>query len=234
MKKKQKILCVIPARSSSKRIKNKNIKSFLGKPIIAWSIEAAINSKCFDKVIVSTNSKKISKIANSYMAETPFLRSKKLSSDKTPMFSVIQDSIKQMIKRNYKPDIVCCLFATAPLLNFNNIKKGLKLLLDKNKKFVLPVQPYSYPIQRALKINKKKHISMANQKTRNLRSQDLPNIYHDAGQFYIGKAESFLREDEIFSKNTFPIFLNKFDTIDIDDLDDWKLAEILFRFKKNK
>ena len=75
---------------------------------------------------------------------------------------------------------------------------------------------------------------MANQKTRNMRSQDLPNIYHDAGQFYIGKAESFLREDEIFSKNTFPIFLNKFDTIDIDDLDDWKLAEILFRFKKNK
>lgn len=231
MKKKTKVLCIIPARLNSKRIKNKNIKIFLGKPIIAWSIQAAINSKCFDKVIVSTDSKKISKIANKYKAETPFLRSKKLSSDKIPMFSVIKDSIKQMIKRNYKPDIVCCLFATAPLLDFSIIKKGLKLITTKNKKFILPVQSYSHPIQRALKINKN-NISMLNKKTRNSRSQDLTNNYHDAGQFYIGKVNSFLKEDEIFSKNSFPIFLNKFNTIDIDDIDDWNLAEMIFKFKK--
>lgn len=235
MKKKYKAICIIPARSGSKRIKNKNIKSFFGKPIIAWAIKTAIKSKCFDKIIVSTDDKKIAKIAKKYSAETPFLRPKNLSTDYASILSVVKHSIKEMIKINYKPNIVCCLLATTPLLNYKDLQRGVRLLKNKKKKrFVFTIKSYPYPIQRALKINKKKHISMINSKEWYKRSQDLPETYHDAGQFYLGRAESFLTYNKIFTKNSMPIILKRFSTIDIDNLDDWKEAELFFRLRKLK
>ena len=234
MKKKVKTICIIPARSGSKRIKNKNIKFFFGKPILAWSIEAAIKSNCFDKIIVSTNDKKIAKIAKKYSAEIPFLRPKNLSNDHVSILSVVRHSLKELSKINFNPEITCCLLATAPFVDYKDIQKSMKLLISSKKNFAITVKSFSYPVQRALKISKRNHISMIDKKKRNIRSQDLQEAYHDAGQFYLGKTKNFLRNDEIFSKNSIPIILERFNAIDIDTIEDWKEAEMLFKLKKLK
>ena len=143
-------LCVIPARSGSKRIPNKNIKIFCGKPIIVWSIEAAIASKCFDKIIVSTDDRKIADLAKSHGADVPFIRPKTLSDDNTGTLPVISHAIKWMIKNYQKPLHVCCIYATAPFIRLGDLKNGLKFLKKFGHEFVLPVTNYSYPIQRSL------------------------------------------------------------------------------------
>jgi len=157
MKKKIKSICIIPARSGSKRIRSKNIKLFCKKPIIAWSIIAAIKSNCFDKIIVSTDSSKIASIAKKYKATVPFIRPKKLSGDRVATLPVVNHAIKEMIKIGYKADVVCCLYPCAPLTNYKTIIKAFKLLKKNKKKFIFTIIPYSHPIQRSMYLDKKKN-----------------------------------------------------------------------------
>jgi len=221
-------ICIIPARSGSKRIKNKNIKSFYGKPIIAWSIELAIASKIFDKIIVSTDDKKIANIAKRYGAEVPFLRPKKLSNDHTETVPVIAHAIEWISKNFIKPTYVCCVYATAPFLEKDDLKKGLKILIKSDSQYTFSATNYSYPIQRSFKINKKR-IEMFYPKHYNSRSQDLEEAFHDAGQFYWGLTDAWLNDQPIIGQDSKPIFIPRNRVVDIDTLEDWSIAEKMFK-----
>ena len=227
-------LCVIPARGGSKRIPKKNIKNFCGKPIIAWSIEQAIKSKCFDKIIVSTDDKDIAKIAKSYGAEIPFVRPKKLSDDFTGTTPVIAHAIKWYIKKNYNPSYVCCIYAAAPFISLSDLKKGLEILKKNRCDYVFPIINYSYPIQRSFKIKKNNRLKMFNPEYFNYRSQDLEEAFHDAGQFYWGKKNSWLQNRVIVSERASPIILPRSRALDIDTMEDWKIAETMFKTNYEK
>lgn len=176
-------ICIIPARGGSKRIPKKNIKSFNGKPIIAYSIEAALNSQCFDEVIVSTDSKEIAEVSKKYGAKVPFLRPKELADDITGTLDVVGHAINWCANHSKKPDYVCCLYATAPLLTAEVLQQSYQKLLNSGKHYCFSLTSFSFPIQRALKFNNKQ-LSMFHPEHLMTRSQDLEDAYHDAGQFY--------------------------------------------------
>jgi pseudaminic acid cytidylyltransferase len=222
-------ICIIPARSGSKRIPKKNIKSFFGKPIIAWSIKIAIESKCFDKIIVSTDDNKIANIAKRYGAEVPFMRPKKLSGDFTETVPVISHAIKWQIKNDQKPDYVCCIYATAPFIELSNLKNCLEILKNSDSDYVFPATNFAYPIQRSFKIQNNKRLKMFYPKYRKSRSQDLEEAYHDVGQFYWGSSDAWLKNKEIISKNSTPILVPRARAIDIDTIEDWEIAEKMFK-----
>lgn len=228
-------LCVIPARSGSKRIPKKNIKNFYGKPIIAWSIEAAIKSNCFDKVLVSTDDHEIVELAKSYGAEAPFIRPKKLADDYAATVPVISHAIKWQIENFKKPTYVCCIYATAPFIQLNYLRRGLKLLKDTNCEYTFSATNYAYPIQRSFRIKKNNKIKMFDTKYYNLRTQDLEEVYHDVGQFYWATADTWLKNKKIIGENSIPIIIPRSRAIDIDTPIDWQIAEIMFEvfnFKK--
>tara|TARA_B100000787_G_C16182089_1_gene292448 strand:+ start:493 stop:1191 length:699 start_codon:yes stop_codon:yes gene_type:complete len=231
MRKQIKSFCIIPARKGSKRIKNKNIKIFYGKPIIAYSIEAAIKSGCFDKVVVSTDCLKIAKVAKKYGAEVPFIRPKNLSDDHVQTAPVINHAIKELEKMKNKPDFICVITATAPMIDYLKIKEGFNLLKKSKKEFVVSVTSFAYPIQRALALNRDGDIFMINKKNYNKKSQDLIECYHDAGQFYWGKVNSFKNNKKILSSKSKPIFLKRSKVTDIDTMQDWEFAKILYKIK---
>lgn len=226
-------VCIIPARGGSKRIPKKNIKLFCGKPIIIWSIEIAIASECFDKIIISTDDLKISKLAKKYKVEVPFKRPKKISDDKTGTVEVVSHAIKWLIKNNQKPEYVCCIYATAPFIKLSDLKNGLKILKNSNCSYVFPATHYSYPVQRSFKIKKNKQLKMLYPHHLNSRSQDLEDVYHDAGQFYWGKTDAWLQNRPIFNKNTKLISVPRYRALDIDTIDDWIIAERMFEYLKN-
>lgn len=228
MKKKNSI-AIIPARKNSLRIKNKNIKNFFKYPIIYFSIKAALKSNCFDEIYVSTDSKKIAELAQSFGAKVPFVRSKKLSGDKVSTKSVMQDAIKRIIEIK-KFDYVCCIYPASPFIKAKNLKKAFKIV-KKKRGIVLPICAYSANIQRSFKINKKGNLSY-NENSLNKRTQDLLERYYDSGQFYFGRSEDFFKK-KLIDNSTTPIFLDKFETIDINDLSDWRFAEKLFKLLKN-
>lgn len=228
-------LCVIPARGGSKRILKKNIKNFSGKPIILWSIELAIKSKCFDKIIVSSDDQEIIDIAKKHYIDAPFVRPKELSDDFTGTVPVIAHAIKSQITKSFNPTYVCCLYATAPLIKLKYLKKGLAILRKHNAEYVFAATDYSYPIQRSFKILKNNKIEMFKSNSVNFRSQELEKFYHDAGQFYWGKTQSWLDQKPILSNKSKPIILPRHLAQDIDNLDDWKIAEAIFKsYYKNK
>jgi len=217
-------VAIIPARSGSKRIPNKNIRIFAGKPIIGWSIEAALEAECFDKVIVSTDSEKIAEIARDFGAEVPFLRQADLSGDHVSTAPVISD-----VLRNIKMDVdyACCIYATAPLLEPKKILEGLQLIEAQNVDFVFSATRYSYPIQRALKKNSNQMVTMLNPDLENVRSQDLEVMFHDAGQFYWGKSNAWLEGKPILHNSCILEILEEH-AHDIDTEKDWRQAEIKF------
>jgi len=223
-------LAIIPARIGSKRIKNKNIKNFEGKPIIYYSILAAKLSGIFDKVIVSTDSLKIASISKKYGADVPFLRSKELSKDNIGIIEVISKVLKKLkIKPNLSTK-VCCIYPTAPMLNKNFLIKGYKKL-TQNYDYVLSVKREDSRILRGFYINKKTIIPI-NKKTKNIRSQNLKNLYLDAGQFCWGFAKSWLSNKGCHElKSTFIDIPDKY-VQDIDTIEDWKKA--IIKFKKLK
>lgn len=224
-------LAVIPARGGSKRIPQKNIKSFCGKPIIAWSIEAAIKSKCFDKVIVSTDDDEIAKIALEYGAEVPFSRPSELSNDYSGIVQVMQHAINWYNERNATFESVCCIFATAPFISIDDIRHCSELLESNNSDYVFPVTTFNYPIKRALKINNDGYVEMFNPEHYNTRSQDLEEVYHDAGQFYWGSSNAWMNETPIFSPNSSPFVIPRYRVLDIDTPEDWIQAELMFRIQ---
>ncbi len=217
-------ICIIPARGGSKRISKKNIKKFIGIPIIKYAIRNAIRSDLFDKIIVSTEDGNISKLAKKFGAEI-FVRSKKLANDTTGTNEVICDVIKTYEKK-FKILRVCCIYPTAVFCNKQMLKKAFKKL-DKKTKYVFSATKFSHPIFRSFLIKKRK-ISMIFPKKEKSRTQDLPDTFHDAGQFYLGWKNSWKKNKSIFNADSKFIKINENETQDIDNLSDWKLAEIKY------
>lgn len=221
-------LAIIPARGGSKRIPRKNIKSFLGKPIIAYSIEAALESNAFDEVMVSTDDDEIAEIARQYGATVPFLRSENSSDDFATTADVIEEVLNSYKHKGIDFDLACCIYPTAPLIDTKKIMESFELLKTQSFDCVFPVVEYSYPIQRALKVNGQNKMDLFFEENKNARSQDLESSYHDAGQFYSFLVDEFLKNKQLWTENTGVIFLDEFEVQDIDTLTDWKLAELKY------
>lgn len=223
-------ICVIPARGGSKRIPKKNIKLFLGKPMIAYSIEAALASNIFSKVIVSTDDMEIISVAKEHGAEVPFKRPSSISTDRAGTLPVIQHAIQFLSDKGTPPDKVCCLYPTAPLIRSEDLVSGFEILNKSEYKFVFSVGRFKYPIQRALKIKDQNGgVEMFFPENKLARSQDLEVAYHDAGAFYFGEAAAFMSGVDIFSNNSMPYILPDERVCDIDDMADWLFAEKLKR-----
>jgi pseudaminic acid cytidylyltransferase len=220
---------VIPARGGSKRIPRKNIKEFNGKPIIAYSIEAALKSNCFSQVIVSTDDDEISEVAKEYGALVPFVRPDELSNDYAGTIPVIKHAIEWMEDNNNYIENVCCLYATAPFIQSKIISKAYQQLQDSNSDYCFSVTSFSFPIQRAIKIVQGDKVDMFYPEHFNTRSQDLEEAYHDAGQFYWGKAQAFKDESPLFSEVATPYVLPRYLVQDIDTMEDWIRAEAMYK-----
>ena len=222
-------VAIIPARGGSKRIPRKNIKEFCGKPMIAWSIEAALKSGCFDRVIVSTDDQEIADVAQQYGAQVPFMRPAELSDDYAGTIPVIKQAIEWLTKNEQAPSLVCCLYATAPFVSAEDIQQGLKQLEQTQASYAFTVTSYAFPIQRAIKITANDGIEMFAPEHCNTRSQDLEEAYHDAGQFYWGTTEAWVTEKMIFGAESTPVILPRHRVQDIDTPEDWDRAEWLFK-----
>ncbi len=221
-------LAVIPARGGSKRIPRKNIKLFGGKPMIAWSIEAAIASECFDRIIVSTDDEEIASIAQSCGAEVPFVRPASLADDHTSTTSVVVHAINWFREHSQIPDKVCCIYATAPFITAATLRRGLKTLEDTGSEFSFAVTSYAFPIQRAVRITKQGRVEMLEPEKFNTRSQDLEEVFHDAGQFYWGKSRAWLSGKPVFGKDASTVHVPRHLVQDIDTSEDWIRAELMF------
>ena len=222
-------ICVIPARGGSKRIPRKNIKEFNGKPIIAYSIEAALKSNCFDQVIVSTDDDEIAEVAKKYGAQVPFLRPDELSNDYAGTIPVIKHAIEWMEDNKNSVENVCCLYATAPFIRPQIISQAYQQLNNSKADYCFSVTSFVFPIQRAIKIVEKNKVSMFYPEHFNTRSQDLEEAYHDAGQFYWGYPKSWSKGVTMFSDRSAPVVLPRYRVQDIDTIEDWKRAEVLFK-----
>ena len=222
-------IAIIPARGGSKRIPRKNIKAFHGKPMIAYSIEAALKSGCFDDVIVSTDDEEIAAIALQYGATVPFVRPAEISDDYATTLDVIAHALTWCQQNQMDVDNACCIYATAPFISVSSIQEGLSALTGDDVRYAFSATSYAFPIQRALKINQQDRVEMFHSEHLNTRSQDLDEAYHDAGQFYWGKAQAFLNKEPIFGPNSKVVLLPRKRVQDIDTQEDWELAEALYR-----
>ena len=221
-------IAIIPARGGSKRIPRKNIKSFHGKPMIAYSIEAALNSGCFDKVIVSTDDQEIADVAIKYGAEVPFLRPENISDDFATTMDVMQHAIQWCVEQELEVDNVCCIYATAPFILPEYIEQGLVAVSSPNVEYAFSATSFPFAIQRAISVDQNGFVAMFSPEFANTRSQDLEEAYHDAGQFYWGKSSAFLAGKAIFAQHSKAILLPRKRVQDIDTPEDWELAETLF------
>ncbi|WP_029407163.1 pseudaminic acid cytidylyltransferase [Thiomicrorhabdus sp. Milos-T2] len=229
-------ICVIPARGGSKRIPNKNIREFCGKPIIGWSIETAINSGCFDKVIVTTDDENIAKVAKSFGAEVPFYRPSELADDYTGTVAVIQHAVNWVSENWGEVELACCLYATAPFVRTQDIQFGLDKIQKEESDYVFSVASFESPIQRAIRINRAGRVEMMYPEYLNSRSQDLEEGFYNAGQFYWGTGEAWSAGRRVLNGNSAPIVVPRGRVQDIDTLEDWEHAELLFNWlvEKNK
>jgi len=224
-------LCIIPARGGSKRIPRKNIKDFLGKPIIAYSIQTALLSELFDEVMVSTDDEEIAEIAIKYGAKVPFLRSSINSNDYASTMDVIREVIGQYsVLENKLFNYTCCIYPCAPLMRCESIKEGLSKLISGDFVSVHPVVEFSYPVWRGLELNDNGSISMIWPEFVNSRTQDLSKVFHDAGQWYWFNNESMKNWD--WPKNTGTTLLSEEYVQDIDTITDWRLAELKYQLLK--
>jgi len=219
-------IAIIPARGGSKRIPQKNIKLFCGKPIIAYSIEAALASGCFERVIVSTDNQEIADIALQYGAEVPFFRPACIADDYATTIEVIQHAIITLALEDSA--LICCLYATAPFVTPRSLVKGLEMLTAEGLDYCFSATEFTFPIQRAFRLNQTGRVEMFQPEYFNTRSQDLESAYHDAGQFYWGTYGAFSAGKPIFSSNAKPLILNASQVQDIDTNDDWNKAVFLY------
>jgi N-acylneuraminate cytidylyltransferase len=227
-------LAVIPARGGSKRIPRKNIRPFCGRPMIAWSIEAALRSDCFQQVVVSTDDDEIADVARAWGAGIPFKRPANLSDDHTATMPVVAHAIEWYQHHGDIPTHICCVYATAPFIRSEDLRTGLSLLEREGCDYVFPVTSYPFPVQRAIRITPERRVEMFNPEHFNTRSQDLEEAYHDAGQFYWGRSEAWLGKEPIFSSVAAPLVLPRYRVQDIDTLEDWETAERMFEAIREK
>ena len=220
-------IAVIPARGGSKRIPRKNIKPFRGKPMIAWSIEAAKRSGLFEHIIVSTDDAEISEVARQHGAEAPFVRPAELSNDHAATTAVIAHATKWALKQRWPVEAVCCLYATAPFIQAADLKRGLELLESGPWAFVFSATEFAAPIFRSFKQREGGGIEMFFPEHFGTRSQDLPIALHDAAQFYWGRPEAWVEEKRVFDAHSRVVVIPRWRVQDIDNADDWTRAELL-------
>ena len=222
-------LAVIPARGGSKRIPRKNIKLFGDKPMIAWSIEVALQSGCFDRVLVSTDDPEIAQVAQAHGAEVPFLRPPELSDDHTGTIPVIAHATQWLTDHGTLASQVCCIYATAPFVQAQDLQRGLELLQSSGADYAFSVTSYAFPIQRAVRITPNQRVEMFQPDQFNTRSQDLEEAWHDAGQFYWGQAAAWLAQKPLFTQQATAVRLPRHRVQDIDTPEDWTRAEWMFK-----
>jgi pseudaminic acid cytidylyltransferase len=225
-------IAVIPARGGSKRVPKKNYRNFCGQPMLSWCVSAALASEMFDHVIVSTDSDEITKLAQKYGASVPFKRPANLSGDFVSTRPVVNHAIEKASELFGEISFVCCIYPTSPFLAPSTIRASGEALINKSLDFVFSCASYRYPIQRALRINEAKTVEMLWPENRSKRSQDLEETFHDAGQFYWGRAEAFLRNQHTFGANSLPWILPAHLVHDIDTQEDWDRAELIFKTLK--
>ncbi|WP_026838084.1 pseudaminic acid cytidylyltransferase [Gillisia sp. JM1] len=226
-------LAIIPARGGSKRIPRKNIKHFLGKPIIAYSIEAALSSGLFDEVMVSTDDDEIAVIAEKYGASVPFYRSKKNSDDYATTVDVIDEVISEFKNSGKEFEYTCCIYPCAPLISKIKLEESFQKLVSFNLDCVFPIVRFGFPIQRAVKVDNNNLIKMFQPEFMQTRSQDLETSYHDVGQFYFFKTYEISKNKKLWTENTGFIELAEIESQDIDNLVDWNLAELKYKLINN-
>ena len=222
-----KTLVMITARGGSKRIPRKNIKEFNGKPIIAYSIEAALSSGVFDEVMVSTDDEEIAEIAKKYGAKVPFFRSEKTANDFATTVDVIEEVLNTYKERGEEFDIFCCIYPTAPFITAQRLKDAVEELSKSDADSLIPVVRFSYPPQRAMEVHDGKLV-FRQPENLSKRSQDLEPHFHDAGQFYVVRSESFFKNRGIMVGDILPMELSELEVQDIDNEVDWKLAELKY------
>lgn len=223
------IVAIIPARGGSKRIPGKNIKLFAGLPMIVHSLVAAREAQLFDRIIVSTDSGDIMNIAKQNGAEVPFLRPAELANDIADTDAVLIHALDWLAEHGCSVRYFCCIYATAPFLRSQYIRKGLELLQSENATTAFSVTTYPYTIFRSLKVNHRGRIEMLWPENFMKRSQDFPEVVHDAGQFYWGNREKYLREGRLFSSDSVPVHIPRYLVQDIDTPEDWEVAERMYK-----
>ena len=224
-------IAVIPARGGSKRIPRKNIKDFCGRPMITWAISAAKESGLFDHIIVSTDDEEIANIARKWGAETPFVRPVELADDLTPTVPVVAHSVKSCLDLGWDPDYVCCIYPCVPFLQVGDLVSALDLVITRQADFVYPVTEYAHPIQRAMRKLASGAMEFYSPQFELTRTQDLEKTYHDAGQFYWGKASAWLEHKKMHTAGL-GMTIPNWRVVDIDSADDWKRAELIFKYLK--
>lgn len=220
-------LAIIPARGGSKRIPRKNVKKFLGRPIIAYSIEAALQSGLFDEIIVSTNDEEIAKIATKYGANVPFMRSEENASDHATTTDVMMEVLEYYKNRGISFRYACCIYPTAPFISSFKLTTAYYKMKREHLDCVFPIVPFNYPIQRGLSLENGK-VRMINEQHTKTRTQDLEIAYHDSGQFYWFDVKQAMAKKALLTDNTGAIILNEMDCHDIDTDDDWNVAEFKY------
>lgn len=228
-----KSIAIITARGGSKRIPRKNMKEFCGKPIIAYSIEAAIDSGIFDMVMVSTDDQEIADTARKYGAEVPFFRSEMTSGDFATTNDVLLEVLAEYEKRSTSYELACCIYPTAPFVTADKLKGAVEKLLQSDADTLIPVVAFSYPPQRAM-IVKEGRLVFEYPQYLDSRSQDLEPHYHDVGQFYVFRTEAFMRNKKLMVGNILPLVVSELEVQDIDNQTDWEIAEIKYRLMKSE
>lgn len=223
-------IAVITARGGSKRIPRKNIKEFCGKPILAYSIEAALKSGLFDRVMVSTEDDEIAGIAEKYGAEVPFRRSDDMAGDFAATRDVLLEVLEEYRRRGQQFDTVCCIYPTAPFVTAERLREAVSLLEENNADSVLPVARFSFPPQRCVVV-REGCLQFKWPEYAQTRSQDLEPFYHDAGQFYCLKVKSFLEQKTLVMNKTVPLILPEMEIQDIDTEEDWEIAQVKYRLR---
>ncbi len=221
-------LAIITARGGSKRIPRKNIKEFCSKPIIAYSIEAALKSGAFDEVMISTEDKEIAQISEGFGAKVPFFRSEKTASDYATTADVLLEVLDEYEKRGMHFDMACCIYPTAPFITSERLKEAVETLRKSDADTLIPVVGFSYPPQRALVIEDGKLVFKYPEYLVS-RSQDLEKHYHDAGQFYVFKTKAFKETGNLMKGNIIPMVLDEMEVQDIDTQHDWELAQVKYK-----
>ena len=227
-------IAIIPARGGSKRIPRKNIREFCGKPIIAWSIEAALGSTCFDRVIVPTDDQEIFEVAAASGAEVPFVRPEEVSNDHASTIAVIDHTIDWLKSCGQTPRLACCIDATAPFVTAADLQRGLQVLEEFGAEYAFSVTSYPLTIQRVIRLNRNGRVGMFQPEHFATRSQDLEEAFHDAGQFYWGRVDAFARELPVFSDAASALVLPRYRMQDIDTLEDWKRADLLLALQQHE
>lgn len=224
-------VAIITARGGSKRIPRKNIKQFCGKPILAYSVEAALQSEVFDRVMVSTDDEEIAEVAKRYGATVPFYRSERTANDFATTNDVLLEVLEELKTRGEQYELACCIYPTAPFVTAGKLKEAVDRLLESDADTLIPVVPFSYPPQRAM-IVKEGRLVFEYPQYLDSRSQDLEPHYHDAGQFYVFRTAAFKVNKKLMVGSILPLIVSELEVQDIDNQTDWEIAEMKYRLMK--